>query len=79
LGLLGALHGFNALPDELKIRVINCQFVEKPRPAFLHPSRLLDLIPTIVQRAPTALRRVTRFEANDELITPLDKPVESTY
>mmetsp|Transcript_8756 Transcript_8756/g.15048 ORF Transcript_8756/g.15048 Transcript_8756/m.15048 type:complete len:394 (-) Transcript_8756:759-1940(-) len=70
-GLLGALWGFNALPTQLKLKVIHCKFKDKQRPDFLHPATLLDLIPTIVERAPPKLTVQKRFPEAPS-ITKLD-------
>ena len=49
-GLIGAAVGIDAIPQEMRDRVLNCDTTkgEHPRPDFLHPKQLDKLIPQLL-------------------------------
>ena len=49
-GLIGAAVGFNKIPQTMKDSVLNCDTRqgEHPRPAFLHPRQINELIPRLL-------------------------------
>lgn len=52
--LLGALYGFNALPHDMKAKVLAVN-PKNTRPFFLQPNILLHLVPFIIEHAPPSL------------------------
>ena len=54
-GLVGASIGFDKLPKDLVIKLINCQQHFQKRPEIFHPIRLLEIFPKLMKYAPETL------------------------
>jgi hypothetical protein len=55
-GLIGALHGVQAIPPEMKTPVLTCHTKSgRPRPDYLHPKHVEKLTEDLLTYGPKAI------------------------
>ena len=63
-GLIGASIGFNNLPKEIVVKLLECKHMTQKRPEYLHPKKLVEFIPKLIKYAPeTLFYKGVSFEA----------------